>query len=241
MKSPNFGRNQAGEGSSFLVEGTLGLAIGAALVGAVVLAWHYLFGNKAEPAYYPLAADLGAATKFSQDPFKVGVIGQIITALGYVPDKIDASKIPSRPIESESELRTILDALGIKPPNDLGARVASLLKEEAERKRLAGTSDSGVLKSLKALDGKVEALVGRGANAVVRAIGPSAEENLKAIEVAVSSVLAKREEEKKSAAKPTAKKPTAKARITHAKQKAAVRAKIAKVAGMPAPAPAGKP
>ena len=117
---------------------------------------------------------MAEASTLTSDPYKRAVVAQIVRALGYKPGKIDETKVPSHPIESEGEMRALLEVLGIKPPAEFGANWQSLVKEEEQRKKAMGFAVAvpvaaapaaqdpgiiaGVVRSVEALAAQVEAI-----------------------------------------------------------------------------------
>jgi len=156
-----------------IVEAGIGVAIGAALLAAVYSAWKFLFGEK-EPAFYPRPCDMSSAGTLTSDVYKRAVVAQIIRSLGYTPQNMDMSKVPVRPIETEGEMRALIEVLGLKAPQEFGSNWQALCKEEEARKKAAAAAQpvivqmpapaqdpgliAGVARSIEALAGRVEAI-----------------------------------------------------------------------------------
>jgi hypothetical protein len=171
LDKTNFGGKVQGIEQPLLIEAGIGALIGGALLAAILAGWKFLFGEK-EPAFYPRPCDMSSAGTLTSDVYKRAVVAQIIRSLGYTPQNMDMSKVPVRPIETEGEMRALIEVLGLKAPQEFGANWQALCKEEESRKKAAASAqpvivqmpaqDTGMLAgvghSIAALAAQVEAL-----------------------------------------------------------------------------------
>jgi len=246
MKSENYGP-QAGEGSAFVFEGVI--LVLAALVGATITVvgglfiWAFRDGTKKSP-FLPTTSGLqNAMERCGGDGFKALSLSVLERAMGRELEDVALDKISDVPAMTESEARVQLEALGYHADAGFKARWEKLAegkvaKEAAAKSPCAAPAHKGpsmgeILGLAKGIIGEFRGLIPQPAPA-----SPSAADQAKAIEQAVSAALAKRAQAAKPAAKP---------RIAlNAKQRAAVRAKAVKAvkavkAATPPAVPAGKP
>lgn len=127
MKSPNFGRPQAGEGSSFLPEAIILLL--AALVGATItviggfFVWAWKGAQKVSTPFLPTRTGLERAlNRCNGNSFKAITLSVLEQAMGHELEKVAIEKVSEIPPMTESEARTQLEELGFSPDSGFKAR-----------------------------------------------------------------------------------------------------------------------